>query len=559
MRVPIRILAAGAGLLSGCDVLPSGAEPDTTPPQAEITTGYRSHLSRTGEVTAGYLVRDAGGVASVFYRVTTPGTSPEPVVVAESSIPIRRDTLVQGEFTVALPEGNYTLQLIALDVAGNEGQSGLASAGVDVTAPHLAIQAPARDTLVIADTVRVTVESDEHVGFWEYAVNSGEPVVVQTGGSRRTLAIPVAVGSNVIRVTGVDLYGHRSEPVARAVTRHSGAAATFSAISGNSLRGCGLTADGAAFCWTSRTLLPRLPQPLPGNERFRVISHAAEATCGITISDEGRCWGWNRHGALGIGSTDGERHDVPQVVAGDLRFASISGGSTHFCAVTTSGAGYCWGYDFDRDSGAEPSGRCYSQVISSGTLTVPCHPSPALVDGAHQWLQVSSGSDHACGITQGGAGYCWGAQALGSELSFSSSPAPVAGDLLFEQLHASGHVCAVSGGRAYCWGHNSDGQLGDGTTVDRLTPTAVQQGGLSFRSVGTLGSLYSIDSGPMSCGREVDGRIHCWGAGRTTPAPLEGELRFTAVSQSHRCGITNEGLAYCWDRDLRPVPVLAPL
>ena len=83
----------------------------------------------------------------------------------------------------------------------------------------------------------------------------------------------------------------------------------------------------------------------------------------------------------------------------------------------------------------------------------------------------------------------------------------VAGTRTFSQLIAGGfigHTCALTGiGDAYCWGENERGQVGDGTTADRLAPTAVV-GGLIFTS---------IDAGfRHTCGRDNTGALYCWGS-----------------------------------------------
>src|SRR5439155_24488068 len=80
-----------------------------------------------------------------------------------------------------------------------------------------------------------------------------------------------------------------------------------------------------------------------------------------------------------------------------------------------------------------------------------------------------------------GAAYCWGFNS-GGQLGDGTttdrfSPTPVAGGVTFAALSAGnngagGHTCGVTtSGAAYCWGHNGNGQLGDGTTTDRLVPT----------------------------------------------------------------------------------------
>jgi alpha-tubulin suppressor-like RCC1 family protein len=85
----------------------------------------------------------------------------------------------------------------------------------------------------------------------------------------------------------------------------------------------------------------------------------------------------------------------------------------------------------------------------------------------------------ACGVTMAGRGFCWGSNSVGNLGDGTTlgrlKPRPIAGGLTLEQVsgrHDSG--CAVTADqRAYCWGANSGGQLGDGTTSTRLEPTPV--------------------------------------------------------------------------------------
>src|SRR5207253_863820 len=106
--------------------------------------------------------------------------------------------------------------------------------------------------------------------------------------------------------------------------------------------------------------------------------------------------------------------------------------------------------------------------------------------------------------------------------------------------------------QAYCWGANNSGQLGDGTTTTRLTPVAVA-GRLRFGQV-------SPDGTQHSCGVTTDDRAYCWGrnvfgelgdgttTARLTPVAVAGGLLFRQVSAGafHTCGVTTGDLAYCW-------------
>ena len=99
--------------------------------------------------------------------------------------------------------------------------------------------------------------------------------------------------------------------------------------------------------------------------------------------------------------------------------------------------------------------------------------------------RFSAGSAHTCGLTTGGAAYCWGSNGYGQLGDGTSgnrtSPVAVAGGLTFQALSAGqSHTCGLTaGGAAYCWGANSLGQLGDGTSSNRTSPVAVA-GGVVF-------------------------------------------------------------------------------
>jgi alpha-tubulin suppressor-like RCC1 family protein len=110
------------------------------------------------------------------------------------------------------------------------------------------------------------------------------------------------------------------------------------------------------------------------------------------------------------------------------------------------------------------------------------------------------------------------------------------------------HTCAlVSGGRAYCWGRNVEGQLGDGTNTDRLTPVPVSSG-LRFIQINAGGN--------HTCGIATNERAYCWGAGplgsnlgsSTTPVAVAGNRRFRNVNSgnNHTCAVTPLDVGFCW-------------
>jgi len=105
---------------------------------------------------------------------------------------------------------------------------------------------------------------------------------------------------------------------------------------------------------------------------------------------------------------------------------------------------------------------------------------PTSVVGGLTFTSLALGAQHTCGLTSGGTAYCWGANEEGQlgDGTFAPrrlTPTPVAGGLTFTSLALGEvHTCGLtSGGAAYCWGWNGGGQLGDGTTSPRSTPTPV--------------------------------------------------------------------------------------
>ena len=171
---------------------------------------------------------------------------------------------------------------------------------------------------------------------------------------------------------------------------------------------------------------------------------------------------------------------------------------------------------------------------------------------------LAAGSFHSCGLTSDGKAYCWGANTEGElgngTTTGRSAPTAVAGALAFTSL-ALGYqyTCGLtSSGAAYCWGYNFYGELGDGTLgTNRLTPTAVA-GGVTFASL-TINYQHT-------CGLTSAGVAYCWGynasgrlgdgttTDRFTPTQVVGGLTFTSLAAGgiHTCGLTSGGTAYCW-------------
>lgn len=238
----------------------------------------------------------------------------------------------------------------------------------------------------------------------------------------------------------------------------------FASLSAGYAHTCGLTAAGKAYCWGADesgelgtgTIGQDSPTPVAvsGGLTFASLSAGGVYTCGITTSGAGYCWGSNAYGVLGDGATDDS--PVPVAVVGGLKLATISAGVYHTCAVTTNGAAYCWG--------AGGNGQLGTGFTSLNAT------SPMAVVGGHTFASIAAGEMSTCGITTGGAAYCWGAGSFGElgngGTAQSTTPQLVGGSQTFSGNITSGisfHFCAPTTAKtAYCWGYNNSGELGSG-------------------------------------------------------------------------------------------------
>jgi len=149
------------------------------------------------------------------------------------------------------------------------------------------------------------------------------------------------------------------------------------------------------------------------------------------------------------------------VAASGNRYVQITTSGRHTCALTARGQAYCWG--------ANGNGE-----LGDGTLTDSLENGPQAVIGGLRFASINPGADHTCAITARGQAYCWGANSdgkLGDGTTTSSEvngPQAVIGGLRFTSIRGGGtHTCALTArGQAYCWGENGNGQLGDGATAD---------------------------------------------------------------------------------------------
>jgi hypothetical protein len=251
---------------------------------------------------------------------------------------------------------------------------------------------------------------------------------------------------------------------------------------------------------TSMALLvssaPVRANPIGG---ITAVSAGEAQTCAVTTAGALQCWG--QYGSGGASAA------FPEAVSGfEGGVAAVAAGFTDTCVLRSTGAVECFGQTY---------GDSPRTVLSSAAF-------------------VDLGAGEACAVMTSGALQCWGdGFGFGAHAAISNGVASVS--VTIE------HACAllVSGG-VQCWGDNSYGELGDGTTIDRLSPVGV---------IGITGAVAVTTADNHSCAALATGEVRCWGLryGRT-PQTVAGLTNVVDVSAAykHTCALTSAGGVKCW-------------
>jgi len=324
---------------------------------------------------------------------------------------------------------------------------------------------------------------------------------------------------------------------------------------------CAVTVKGSVYCLDtehgdSLRLLATNVGPV------KQVAVGTDQACLLTIAGAAYCWG---------------AVTTPVPVMGGHSFESLTTGVSHVCGLTAAGEAFCWGLN--------SAGQ-----LGNGDTTVTSSSAPVPVSGALTFRSIAAGDFQTCGVTTGGAAYCWGsntALALGSAdstIGRSFTPVAVAVDSPLTAVSAGAlYGCArTTAGAAWCWGNWQWGQVGVDTADLNTCPTLPSgyvcnhsphavQGGLQFQQLSAHAGLGNTLNG-LTCGLTVSGSAYCWGRNvygevgdgstiqRDTPVPVAGGLKFSRIvtGDFHACGFAVSGTVYCWGYTLGPVPMRIP-
>jgi alpha-tubulin suppressor-like RCC1 family protein len=267
------------------------------------------------------------------------------------------------------------------------------------------------------------------------------------------------------------------------------------------------------------------------------------------------CWGSNEFGQLGVGGTDPSGR--PLAVSVDVSWRGVAAGAHHSCARDDRGKVWCWGLN---DRGQLGTGDRESRAV------------PTLVPLPARASVVSTDFSHTCALLVDSTLHCWGKndegelgqndELTGDELSVDALlPVAVPGEFRAVET-GQGHTCAIElDGALYCWGRNTENELGDVEGLQIRLPTRV----------GSDKDWLAVEAGQdHTCGLRNDFSAHCWGFNTaiddlegaplgiadatlvTTPTRLDTDAHFALLRTDtfHACAIARDRSLYCWGRNV---------
>jgi alpha-tubulin suppressor-like RCC1 family protein len=347
-----------------------------------------------------------------------------------------------------------------------------------------------------------------------------------------------------------------------------GAVKTFCQISGGRNHVLAIDKNGRAWGWGNNALGQlgdntitdkRTPVSVVGTiKTFCQITGSLGNDGSFALDKNGRAWAWGNNTAGSIGDNTTISRRTPVSVAGAVKtFCQISIGSNSVLAIDKNGRAWAWG-----------------SYIALGIGSETSKLSPVTILGQNKtFCKVSAGGDFSVAIDKNGRAWGWGRNDLGQLGTNSTIATNVARPGQITPVSVAGAIktfCRITGGgqpgigfslaidkngRAWAWGNNGNGQLGDNTTVGKFTPVSV---------AGAVKTFCDIKNGVnQSFGIALDknGRIWGWGingngqlgdntnVSKRTPVSVLGAAKTfckIAAGGFHTAAIDKNGRMWCW-------------
>lgn len=265
-----------------------------------------------------------------------------------------------------------------------------------------------------------------------------------------------------------------SEPTPRRVEVGG---ALIDEIAAGQYHACARTREGDVWCWGENFCSQlgdgmqtprRFPQQVAGITGARALSVSDDQSCAVDGAGVLYCWG----SPLDNSGACSGREPTPVIVPLPPIVHLMGSCHQNMCAVDVNGGVWCWGSYTDNNFG---NGLAVESLVPVAVLGFGGALEPRAVE-------VGVGFSNACVLTDDAKVWCWGRNSKGAVGIGDSQPSSVslpreimwpASRPIDELEVGCGHACLRAGNDVYCWGDNTDGKLGGGTTGDAYAPVQV--------------------------------------------------------------------------------------
>ncbi len=292
--------------------------------------------------------------------------------------------------------------------------------------------------------------------------------------------------------------------------------------------------------------------------------------CALKTDKTASCWGGNFGGPLSLGSQDTDPHPTPAPLMRNSstvfqNINDLSTGQFFTCLVDSTNTAWCVGFNSSGQLGDGSSGAAANRVY------------PVQAGMAGEFGHIWSGYDHSCATVGYGASTsvkCWGAngaRGVGVDaMSIVTAPTPAAGFTINASRSqpiatgGNGVSCGIAPNSVLnCWGYNSRGQLGRGTSgaATHLAAPVCKKNVPNCSAVGDVLNLTtSFGIGEYAACAVSDGKVHCWGTNNhgqlgdgstdnrfyARQVNLPGVATQVAVGAFHSCAVLADRSIRCW-------------
>jgi alpha-tubulin suppressor-like RCC1 family protein len=265
-----------------------------------------------------------------------------------------------------------------------------------------------------------------------------------------------------------------------------------------------------------------------------------------SIKTDGTLWAWGYNSDGQLGQNDSINRSSPVQIGALTTWYQVSAGYSHTVSVKADGTLWSWGSGFGG---------------GLGDGTISNRSSPVQIGGLTTWSQVSAGNGHTASIKTDGTMWTWGNNdrgQLGQNIAASvsrSSPVQVGSLTNWLKVSAAVRFTAAikTDGTLWAWGYNNSGQLGDGTVINRSSPV----------QIGALTTWYQVSAGVALshiASIKTDGTLWTWGRNvegqlgdgtvinRSSPVQIGALTNWAqvAVGRTHTASIKTDGTMWAW-------------